>query len=154
MKKASLLKKYSNSISYKIDAREKDYLYINESQISGSGNGLFTTISLYKDEVISIFKGEILSDIEAQRRAEKGIDGYFISLPDGTIMDSNKTKCFAKYANDASGFLKTKFKNNSKISLDENGMVCIVAKQKIAAYEEIFCTYGKEYWKKYKPFAS
>jgi uncharacterized protein len=148
MKVTSRFKEYSNSITYKIEAKEQDYLYTKESQIHGSGNGLFTAIPLYKDEVISIFKGEILSNKEAQERAINGKDGYFINLPDGTILDSMNVKCFAKYANDAMGFVKSKFKINSKIQLDENGRVCIVANKNILTGEEILCSYGKNYWNK------
>ena len=148
MKVTARFKEYSNSTTYKIEANEQDYLYIQESQIPDSGNGLFTAIPLYKDEVISIFKGEILCEKEAQNRAISGEDSYFINLPDGTILDSMKVICFAKYANDAMGFIKSKFKVNSKILLDENGRVCIVANKNILTGEEIFCSYGKKYWNK------
>ena len=149
MIKTSCFKKYSNSTAYKIKAKEQVYLYIKESQIPGSGNGLFTAILIYKDEVISVFKGDILSDKVAKYRAANGEDGYFVNMPDGTTLDSMKVKCFAKYANDALGIVKTKFKNNSKITLDENGNVCIVANRNILVGEEIFCSYGNKYWKKY-----
>lgn len=142
--------KFSNTINYKIDAKEIDYLYIKESQIEGSGKGLFTAIPIFKDEVITLFKGEILSPADAISRSKKGEDAYFINLLDGTIMDSMHVNCFAKYANDALGFVKTKYKINSKISLDENDNVCIVSDRDIKIGEEIFCSYGKSYWKKYK----
>jgi SET domain-containing protein len=148
MKNTSCFKKYSNTTTYRIESKEPDYLYINESHIPGSGKGLFTAIPIYKDEVISIFKGRILSDKEAQYRATNGEDQYFINMPDGTILDSMKVKCYAKYANDAMGFVKTKYKNNSTITLDEQGNVCIVATRNIAVGEEIFCSYGNKYWKK------
>jgi len=147
MKNASSFKQYSNSINYKIEAKEADYLYINESQIPNSGKGLFTAIPIYKDEIISVFKGKILSKKEAESRALNNNDAYFINMPDGTILDSMKVKCFAKYANDALGFVKSKYKINSKITLDENGNVCIVANRDIIMGEEIFCSYGKKYWK-------
>ena len=150
MKYSSAFKKYSNSITYRIEAKEADYLYIDESQIPDSGNGLFTAIQLFKDEVISIFNGEILSDNEAHLRFMNGADGYFINMPDGSIMDSLNVKCFAKYANDALGLVKTKFTINSKITLDDNGNVCIVANRNILVGEEIFCSYGKAYWKKFE----
>jgi SET domain-containing protein len=148
MKNASCFKKYSNSTTYTIEAKEPDYLYIKESQIPGAGDGLFTAIPIYKDEVISIFKGRILSEKEAQYRATNGEDRYFINMPDGTILDSMKVKCFAKHANDAVGSVKTRYKNNAKITLDENGNVCIVATRNISAGAEIFCSYGNKYWKK------
>jgi uncharacterized protein len=149
MTKTPRFKEYSNSTTLEIEAREKDYLYIKESRIPGAGSGLFTAIPIYKDEVISVFKGQILSDKDARHRAAHGADGYFINLPDGTILDSKDVNCFAKYANDASGSVKTRYRNNATLTLDESGKVCIVAKRKILANEEIYCAYGTRYWKKH-----
>ncbi len=72
-----------------------------------------------------------------------------MNMIDGTILDCMHTFCFAKFANDAQGFYSSTFKNNAIITLDENDAVCIVAKQKIKAGNEIFCSYGKDYWKKF-----
>jgi len=137
-------------MTYKIDTPELNYLYVKESQIPHSGRGLFTAINIYNEEVISLFKGEILSGKEANKRAIDASDGYFINLPDGTTLDSMNVKCFAKYANDVSGFVKSKFKTNSYITLDDEENVCIAATRNILKGEEIFCSYGKAYWKKYK----
>lgn len=87
----------------KIQAEESDYLYIQTSQLDNSGNGLFTAIAIYKDEIISVFKGEVLSDNEAKERANSGSDAYFMNLLDGTILDCKNTDGYAKYANDATG---------------------------------------------------
>lgn len=133
----------------KIQAEESDYLYIQTSQLPNSGNGLFTAIAIYKDEIISVFKGEILSDVEAELRTKNRANNYFMNLLDGTILDCKNTDCFAKYANDASGFSKSDFKNNAKIALDENNNVCLIAIRKIKSGEEVFCDYGKKYWKKH-----
>jgi hypothetical protein len=141
---------YSNITTYRIDAKEKEYLYVKTSQIEGAGNGLFTAIPIYKNEIICVFKGEHLSEEEARKRASAGKDQYFISMLQGGIMDSMHVNCFAKYANDVIG---TEFKTNSKISLDEEDNVCIIATRKILENEEIFCSYGKQYWKKYKKVA-
>ena len=132
-----------------IDAKEEDYLYIQKSQIENSGNGLFTAIEIYKEEIISIFKGKIITNTEAESIVKLNKDKYFINLLDGTILDSNTVDCFAKYANDSNGFIKSKYKNNSKISLDEANNVCLVATKNIKSNEEIFCSYGKRYWKKH-----
>lgn len=134
-----------------IDASESDYLYIGISQLPASGNGLHTAINIYTDEIIAAFTGEILTDVQASLRAEKGNDQYFINMPDGTIMDSMNLKCFAKYANDAEGFRQSSFKNNGRIALDEDQNVCIIATRNIKTGEEIFCGYGKQYWKKHGP---
>ena len=133
-----------------INAQESDYLYIQTSQLPNSGNGLFTAIEIFKDEIISVFKGEVLSDTEAELRAKNNTNQYFMNLINGSILDCRNTDCFAKYANDASGFSKSDFKNNAKITLDENNNVCLMAIRKIKSGEEIFCDYGKKYWKKHK----
>ena len=141
--------KEPNNNSNTIEALEVDYLYVATSQLPNSGNGLYTAINIYKDEVISLFKGEILSVKQSELRAKKGNDQYFINMIDGSIMDSMKVKCFAKYANDAEGFSKSKFKNSAKIVLDDDDQVCIIATKNIKVGEEIFCGYGKKYWKKH-----
>ena len=134
----------------KIEAPESDYLYIQDSQITNAGKGLFTAIDIYPNEIISLFKGEILTDNEAQKRVSEGNDRYFINMLDGSILDSMHVDCFAKYANDAEAFSKLEFKNNSKITLDDDDNVCIVATKKIKSQQEIFCSYGAKYWKKHK----
>jgi len=142
--------KYTIESPDKIDAKEADYLYVKESQIQDAGKGLFTSIFIYKNEIISFFKGEILSDQEADIRAKNGKDSYFINMLDGTIMDSMNVKCFAKYANDAEGFVKTDFKTNATLTIDDNNNVCLVAIRDLLIGEEIFCSYGNRYWEKFK----
>jgi len=132
-----------------IEAPESEYLYIKASQIKAAGKGLFTAITLYKNEIIALFKGEILSTIEAEKRVQEQNDRYFINLLDGGILDSMNTDCFAKYANDAKGLFKSNFKNNAAITLDDEDNVCIKATKNIKAGQEIFCSYGKAYWKKH-----
>mgnify|MGYP001549333118 FL=1 len=134
----------------KIEAPESDYLYIQDSQITNAGKGLYTAIDIYPNEIISLFKGEILTDKEVQKRVSEGKDRYFINMLDGSILDSMNVDCFAKYANDAEAFSKLEFKNNSKITLDDDDNVCIVATKKIKSQQEIFCSYGVKYWKKHK----
>lgn len=148
------VRQYAYSSPDRIDARESDYLYIAKSQIPNAGNGLYTAIPIYKNEIISIFRGEILSYHEANKRARKGNDKYFINMLNGSTMDSMHVRCFAKFANDAEGSIKTNFKLNSVISLDDNDNVCIIAKKDIKAGEEVFCSYGKKYWKKFNSIHS
>ena len=142
--------KNKNLDSNAINASESDYLYTQTSQLENSGNGLFTAIPIFKDEIIAIFLGEILDLQAANERAKNGLDKYFIVMLNGHVLDSLPVFCFAKFANDASGFAQTSFKNNAKITLDENNNVCLVATRKIKQNEEIFCSYGAKYWKKHK----
>jgi uncharacterized protein len=133
----------------RINRRESSYLYISLSQLPSAGNGLYTAINIYKDETIAVFKGEILTDTQAILRARRGEDKYFMNMPDGRILDTRKRKCFAKYANDAMGSLNSGFKNNAKIALDESDNICLTAIRNIRPGEEIFCAYGKSYWKRH-----
>ena len=132
-----------------IETPETDYLFIKASQIPKAGKGLYTAIPIYKDEVIALFKGEILSELQIQGRLKKGKDQYFIRMLDGTIMDSINTKCFAKYANDAQAYPNSSLKNCAKITIDEDDNVALIATRNIKTNEEIFCGYGKAYWKKH-----
>lgn len=139
---------YTNDPNH-ISAPESDYLYLQESQIPQAGEGLFTAIKIYAGEVIAVFTGEILTKREAKLREEKGEDAYFMLLLNGKILDCRLTPGFAKKANDASGFVKSGFKNNAKITLDDDNRVCLVATKIIQEGQEIFCSYGKKYWKKH-----
>ncbi len=129
-----------------IEAEESDYLYTERSQITGSGTGLFTAITIYKDEIIATFAGEKLSKAQVIIRTKMGVDDYFINLPGGGTLDSMHVDCFAKFANDPSGVISSAYKSNASIVMDEEGRVCIIAKRKINPGEEVFCGYGKNYW--------
>jgi hypothetical protein len=131
----------------RIEAPESDYLYITASTIEGGGQGLFTAIDIYKGEIIALFKGEIITHIEAEKRK---LHDYFMNLPNGAVLDCKRVKGFAKYANDAQGFIVSDKKNNAIITLNEDNEVCLVAKQKIRSGDEIFCSYGKKYWDRFR----
>lgn len=141
---------HQNNLAEPISAAEDDYLYIAPSGIVGAGKGLYTVIPIYSNEIISLFKGEILSSAEASKRAAAGQDAYFINMLDGSIMDSKNIDCFAKYANDAYGKSTAKITNNARIGITETEEVCLIATRKIKEGEEIFCAYGKAYWKNKK----
>ncbi len=133
-----------------IEAVEAEYLYTKTSKLPNAGKGLFTAIDIFKDEIICYFKGKILSEDEINKIVAKEEDQYFICLLDGRIMDSKHVACFAKYANDVKGSHNDLLKNNAKITLDDEQNVCLVALKKIKSGEEIFCSYGREYWAKHR----
>ncbi|MEX1132698.1 MAG: SET domain-containing protein-lysine N-methyltransferase [Flavobacteriales bacterium] len=131
-----------------IDAPEADYLYVQASSIPGAGKGLFTAIPIHRGEVIAVFEGERLSAAEAKRRAERSEDGYFVTLLDGSTLDSMHTACFAKYANDVEGPGNSRLRNNAVITLDDDDRPCVMATRTIKAGGEVFVGYGKAYWRK------
>jgi SET domain-containing protein len=137
-----------------IDAPESDYLYLKASTLSNAGQGLFTAIPIYKNEIIALFKGERLSQEEAHRRKVLGEDDYFMNALDGTVFDCMHVPGFAKYANDPKAFIDgmqtiSKKKINAEITINHDDEVCLVAMKNIKAGEEIFCEYGKAYWKNF-----
>ncbi len=132
-----------------IPTAEADYLYTAPSGLPDAGQGLYTAIALYKDEVIAIFHGERLSAKAARDRAAKGLDRYFMELPDGTTLDAMGVVGFAKYANDAQGSMNSALRNNAAITLDDDDRVCLRATRRIRAGHEILCSYGKRYWQRH-----
>jgi hypothetical protein len=137
---------FSNNFPDLIDVEEVEYLYIDTSLIIGAGKGLFTAITIHKNEIISIYKGELLQEKSANRRIELGQNDFFMNLPNGKILDAKNTDCFAKYANDAKGVQSSSYKNNALITVNHKNQICLVAKVNIKAGSEIFCSYGKAYW--------
>ena len=137
---------FSNNFPDLIDVEEVEYLYIDTSLIIGAGKGLFTAITIHKNEIISIYKGELLQEKSANRRIELGQNDFFMNLPNGKILDAKNTDCFAKYANDAKGVQSSSCKNNALITVNHKNQICLVAKVNIKAGSEIFCSYGKAYW--------
>jgi hypothetical protein len=101
-------------------------------------------IDLIDEKKREDFHKNLISDFLKKTYYE---DQYFINMLDGSILDSKKIKCFAKYANDAKGFSISAYTNNAKIGLDEQDNVCLIAIKKIKAGDEIFCSYGAKYWK-------
>jgi hypothetical protein len=131
-----------------IDAPEADYLYVQPSRIAGAGLGLFTVIPIHRGEVVAVFTGEALSSGEARLRAARGEDAYFVTLMDGSTLDSMHSDCFAKYANDVEGPCNTRLRNNAVITLDEDDRPCVMATRNIRAGGEVYVDYGKAYWAK------
>lgn len=125
---------------------ESEYLFLKHSQLPNSGIGLFTKVFIAKGKLIAEYVGERITHTEANKRAAEHKDQYFVDMGDGTILDPMNTECFAKYANDAVGLVKSHFKNNALIQLNGEGGVGLYALRNIKAGEEIFCAYGDEYW--------
>lgn len=129
-----------------IEAPEADYLYVQASGIAGAGKGLFTAIPIHRGEVVAVFEGEPLSAAEAKHRADRGENAYFVTLLDGSTLDSVHTECFAKYANDVEGPGNSCLRNNAVITLDDEDRPCIMATRDIKAGGEVFVSYGEAYW--------
>ena len=127
-----------------MDLPEK-YLTIKRSGITGAGKGLFTKEFIAKGTKIVEYAGSITTwkDVMAQTQ----FNGYVYYIKRNIVIDAKPyKKTFGRYANDANGITKIKnVKNNSRYII-EGTKVFIEAFKNINAGDEIFVSYGKEYW--------
>lgn len=122
-------------------------LIVKKSQLPNAGKGLFTNKPIKKGEKIIEYKGEIIDWKEYEKRVADNKDGYLFFISKKHCIDAFPTPQHkARYANDAAGLSKVKgLKNNSDYEVF--GDKCyIVSRRNIAAGEEIFVNYTKEYW--------
>lgn len=122
-------------------------LIVKTSQLPNAGKGLFTTTPIKKGAQIIEYKGEIIDWKEYEKRVERDEDGYLFFINKKHCIDAfNTPQHKARYANDAAGLSRVKgLKNNSIYEIEDNKCF-IVATRDIAAGEEIFVNYTKEYW--------
>ena len=123
-------------------------LIVKKSKLPKAGKGLFTKRDIKKGERFVEYLGEIVTEKELDRRAEDDIYGYAFYISKNRCIDAFYTPDeLARYANDANGLTKVKgLKNNSSYTIYKN-RGWIEAERDIKAGEEIFVSYGSEYWK-------
>ena len=123
-------------------------LEVKKSKLPNSGKGLFTKRDIKKGERIVEYLGEIITEKELDRRAEKDIYGYAFYINKNRCIDAYYTPdALARYANDAKGISRVEgVKNNSSYKI-WNNRGWIAAEKNIKAGEEILVSYGAEYWK-------
>lgn len=122
-------------------------LIVKASQLPNAGKGLFTTKAIKKGSKVIEYRGEIIDWKEYSKRVKEDKDGYLFFINKNHCIDAYSTPEFkARYANDAAGIGRVKgLKNNCSYEVFDNKCY-IVAEKDIAAGEEIFVNYTKEYW--------
>jgi SET domain-containing protein len=124
-------------------------LFVQESLIPNAGMGLFTDAPIKKGEIVIEYTGEQLTWAECEKRndAQEGVNGYFFFVSKKICIDAQNTpESLGRYANDAQGYKKVDgLRNNAEYQIIKKKPY-IVAKRNIKAGEEIFVSYGKEYW--------
>ena len=118
-------------------------LTVKKSNIPNSGNGLFATTDIKKDDTIAEFEGDILTPDEVDELSD--IEKYYLVDVDGYLSLFSRG-CHAAYANDAEGLGDSGYKNNSFIEMDDDNRAYLTALRDIKSGEEIFTSYGDEYW--------
>lgn len=119
-------------------------LYTQASQIPNAGLGLFTNVFIPKGTTIIEYTGLITTWDKVK---EDGDNLYIYYVNDDHVIDASKRKkSMGRYANDAQGMKKIKGLSNNADYVEENLRVYVIAKKDIQAGDEIFVSYGKEYW--------
>lgn len=150
----------------------KKGLLVEESQIKGAGNGLYTLKPINKGEIIERYTGKKHMDdtFHAKYTGDTPYATSYISKKGKEkVVDAYKTNStVARYANDACAgkepYYKCK-KNNARL-LARNGKPALVATEKITRQKlkiknykgqlkdrtaaEIYAQYGHTYWKDFK----
>ncbi len=122
-------------------------LVVKKSQLPKAGKGLYTKKPIKKGAVVIEYRGEIIDWKEYMRRVERDEDGYLVYINKKCCIDAFPTRQYkARYANDAHGLSRTKgLKNNCQYETTKDKCF-IVATREIHAGEELFVSYGKQYW--------
>ena len=125
-----------------------EFLKVRKSKIPGAGKGLYTLKDIKKGERVVEYLGEIITDAECDKRAEKDEYGYIFYISKNKCIDAfNMPEVKARYANDANGLTKVKgVRNNCSYEVwKRSGW--IKAEKNIKAGDEILVSYGAEYWR-------
>ena len=135
---------YYNNTLYK-------YLTIRDSHIKAAGKGVFSYHDTIKEgELIGIYEGEV-------KDAKDGecVGDYSFTLTKKWYVDARKfPRSYVAMINDAHG---SKFNNNCefrKMCKDDEGnkltgkdiKICLFALRDIHCGEELYASYGPEYW--------
>ena len=123
----------------------RKHLFIKKSQLPKAGKGLFTRVEIKKGDRIVEYKGrhQPWKDVKDQ----DGYNGYLLRLNRSTAINGLPSKsALGRFANDAAGISRVKGLRNNAEYLIYGKRCFIEATRAIGKGEEVFVSYGKEYW--------
>jgi SET domain-containing protein len=121
------------------------HLVVQLSTLPFAGKGLFTKVFITKGTLIVEYKGKITT--WKKINSNKNFNGYVYYINRNHVIDAKSSKKWlGRYANDAKGLNKLKSKQNNCCYTNIDNRVFIKAIKNIRAGEELFVSYGKEYW--------
>jgi SET domain-containing protein len=117
-------------------------LDIQLSNIKNAGNGLFSFQYIPKDTMIGYYKGDVLS-------GNNKVTDYSFEISPKYFIDAKEfPRCFIAMINDAKN---SQFENNCEFRIIEkkikkNSIICLYSIKDIKKGDELFASYGDEYW--------
>jgi len=132
---------------------DSSLLFVKESTMPNCGKGLFTSVDIKKGMLVIEYTGEKITWAEGLKRNEnhKAQSPYLFYITAKNCIDAEYTiDALARYANDAKGHTKVKALNNNAEYAVIKRVPYIMATKNIKAGEEIFVSYGDDYWKAMK----
>ncbi|MFL5762856.1 MAG: SET domain-containing protein [Bacteroidia bacterium] len=122
-------------------------LIVKRSTLPGAGKGLFAKREIKKGERFIEYLGEVITEGELNRRANRNVYGYSFYINRYRVIDAYYTpKELARYANDAHGLRRKKGIKNNCSYVIYNHRCWIMAERTLKPGEEIFVSYGASYW--------
>jgi SET domain-containing protein len=138
------------SKSKKNEVVDSSLLLVKESTLPNCGKGLFTKVDIKKGALIVEYQGEKITWAEGLKRNEhhEFQSPYLFYISAKNCIDAEYTlDALARYANDAKGHTRIKGLNNNAEYAIIKRIPYIMATRNIKAGEEIFVSYGDDYWK-------
>lgn len=121
--------------------RLDNLLSVKTSTIKGAGMGLFARRAIRARAIICEYRGDA---VEKEAAFNKSLNrDYFIFTLEGKLLDGKRIDNKARWANDA----RDPSRNNARFEQAEGGRVNLVSTRRIERGEEIFVSYGEEYWR-------
>ena len=119
---------------------------IGKSWVMNAGFGLFASNNIKHGEIICVYRGEVLTTVEALRKTDKS---YLMRLGEQCYVDAlDDLDCVARYINDCRNPLCY---NATFDKCPTEQIARVVAIRDIDAGEEIYVDYGKWYWLQLNP---
>jgi uncharacterized protein len=122
---------------------------VKKSKIPNAGKGLFAADVFKRGEPIIEYTGEQITWAQCQKRNEAldGVGAYYFYISERKCIDAlYRLDSLARYANDAAGFIRIPgIRNNARFEIIK-GKPFIVASRTIMPGDEIYVSYGREYW--------
>lgn len=124
-----------------------DQVKVKKSSIPNAGMGLFVTADLNKEELISLYSGDVLTAKEHCERYPRcnGFYGIQLKAYNMFIDAVDKKSCLARWVNDARD--SSRYNCEFRLLKAEQFMHIVLRTTRVVKEgEELFVDYGKDYW--------